>query len=625
MVNKQFRGIFPLKAQAKPVNVFGFDVETYHHNQKFLCASIVGKDGYNKVHLSRELLFKDIATNPLYRYGQIWATNAMFDMMAGFGSYKGVLEHFNFIDRNSRMLFSNGYMPKPIPDGNIYTHEGIIEADLAPFYKVTFCDTLNHYPASVEALGALLNFPKMNKPERLGRRPLNKAEWDYLIKYNVNDSAITYKFAEFLRDNYLKYNAKLKPTISATALDVFKRSFLQFPILQPKDNLINMCYKPYYGGRTEAFKRGEFTIGLNDYDINSMYPYVMKRFDYPNPYKAEYKNKITDKDLEYLGFGYFNLIAPDDLNIPILPVKLDKLYFPVGLIKGWYDFPTIKKALDLGYEITKFGHGIIFTDVFNPFREYITRLYKDKTELSKINSPLKIIPKLLMNSLYGKFGFKYMDVEELMKESDAWAKYHHPGIPLWDGYCRVCASDTDKRLRIPGYVNPILSAFVTAYARLRLYEFMRMMGFDNVYYIDTDSVFSTKRISTSDELGDMKLEGRYNPIIIIKPKSYFGNLDDRFTAKLKGVQRGAQGMSYQELREKTIHDAMIFQCNRYAKMRTAMNRGIIGNTPIKMTKNFNLEDTKRKWHNDNFTIKPQDSQPINLKKENYLKYRPFSD
>ncbi len=55
------------------------------------------------------------------------------------------------------------------------------------------------------------------------------------------------------------------------------------------------------------------------------------------------------------GFGYYDIISPDNLNIPFLPYresgpKIDQLLFPIGNWKGWYFSEEIKCAISLGYK-----------------------------------------------------------------------------------------------------------------------------------------------------------------------------------------------------------------------------------------------------------------------------------
>ena len=69
--------------------------------------------------------------------------------------------------------------------------------------------------------------------------------------------------------------------------------------------------KTYQGGRTEVFKH--FGANLYYYDVNSLYPYVMSKYKYPN-LDSEYHStqKITQN-----GF-YRAKVTASDTYIPYL-------------------------------------------------------------------------------------------------------------------------------------------------------------------------------------------------------------------------------------------------------------------------------------------------------------------
>lgn len=91
---------------------------------------------------------------------------------------------------------------------------------------------------------------------------------------------------------------------------------------------------------------------------------------------------------------------------------------------------------------------------------------------------------------------------------------------------------------------------VTAYARMRLYEFKQLVGTENLLYSDTDSVFTIKPLPDnylSGDLGMMKLEYIAERGIFIAPKVYAihnilvcdkKKLIGRDLIKIKGGKRG---------------------------------------------------------------------------------------
>lgn len=79
------------------------------------------------------------------------------------------------------------------------------------------------------------------------------------------------------------------------------------------------------------------------------------------------------------------------------------LSFPVGSWSGWYFSEEIRHAVTLGYKC-QFKWGYSFTRTPGLFQDYVNSLYQLKT--SATNPVDKAISKLLLNSLYGRWGMQ---------------------------------------------------------------------------------------------------------------------------------------------------------------------------------------------------------------------------
>ena len=98
-------------------------------------------------------------------------------------------------------------------------------------------------------------------------------------------------------------------------------------------------------------------------------------------------------------------------------------------------------------------------------------------------------------------------------------------------------SDDDERKNIGSLCR--FSSYITACARSNLSNFMRDVGHKNVYYCDTDSVFTTKKPSPelvdSCILGKWKLEDEIIDATFLNPKSYrYETIKHNITMKAKG-------------------------------------------------------------------------------------------
>lgn len=616
-------GLYPLKRDPTKKRLFGIDVETSEDNQRFLCAAVIG-EGYSKTFYSRQELQDELASNRIFQRAFICATSLMFDFYALFPDIPKTHDKFQIIERNGDLVFCKTYVPAS-PDGSFIHPERIRDLD-GEYEPLTFIDSLAHYKSSVESLGRVIQIPKIDHPSFLGSTPKTRAEWAELVIYNARDAEITFKFMSWLQEWYNNLGAELKPTISGSAIDYFRRNCLGGFWMQPPREIIKASYPAYYGGRSEAFRRGLFSADnwgmLRTYDINSLYPAAMRSHHYPIPYEFSQKEKISSNDIEAaMGTAWFELNAPKDLQIPIIPVKTDKLRFPTGLIRGWYDFATIRAAQDHGYEVIQAKNGIVYPHCYKPFKNFVDSLYKKRQEMKSAGNPAEIIPKILMASLYGKWGYNFSNKEMIMAPEPAAAQAARGAtiIPIGDDLFRVITGETG---RIPSYVFPIFSIYTTAYARLMMWDKFRQLGSEHLFYTDTDSILTDHHISTSSELGDLKEEEIWHDLCLIKPKFYAGLTNDgKSIIKIKGMHRICP--DFADFMHRISAGSFTGSSMHFRKLRGSLLPGRLMNEPFMMEKSYDLDDNKRLWDQPHFSLQPQQSQPICLDGDSYAKPKPL--
>ena len=96
--------------------------------------------------------------------------------------------------------------------------------------------------------------------------------------------------------------------------------------------------------------------------------------------------------------------APFNIQHPILPfrdTKTGRVIYPDGTWFGMYTSAEIKNAIKYGYKIEILS-GYLFTSE-DLFSNYVNEIYKMKENAPK-GSAMYVISKLLLNSLYGRFG-----------------------------------------------------------------------------------------------------------------------------------------------------------------------------------------------------------------------------
>ena len=202
--------------------------------------------------------------------------------------------------------------------------------------------------------------------------------------------------------------------------------------------------------------------------------------------------------------------------------------------------------MDFGYSF-KIKSGYLFdkADLFGPF---VNSIYELKSSSEK-GSAMYLIAKLLMNSLYGRFGMdplapdhNIIDLEDL---SGIQEKYDVTELVCFDSsdkamitYKDVSRLERDTSL-LDADTNvsvPIASA-VTAYARVEMSGYK--LNLYDILYTDTDSLYVTQPLPDSyiseTELGKLKLEAVFKDAVFLAPKVYGGVLESgKEVCKVKG-------------------------------------------------------------------------------------------
>ena len=400
----------------------------------------------------------------------------------------------------------------------------------------------------------------------------------------------------------------------------------------------------FFGGRTNAAKlyhKCGPTEKIRYIDFTSLYPYITKTKEYPLNHPVIFCQSKTTDISHFFGIAKVRIEAPFGLYHPVLPMRAEnKLLFPlcqacvneqlqkpvterVPYCEHYHDqrefvgtwcTPELKKAVEMGYEIKEIYEVHHFHE--HPpglFKEYINKWLKIKQQASgwpkwcttealkqkyiddyyekegikleydKIipNDGLRNIAKLMLNSMWGKFG------QALNKTKHAQIKsleelYHYIDSDLY----HVKKFDLQKNDNLTLYydmtkhsedtnpnVNVYIAAFTACWARLKLYDTLEKLG-DRVLYYDTDSIIYIEdealdqwQPETGDYLGDFtdelynKKTGETTHIIEFcsaGPKNYgYVCANGKIECKVKGFRLNAetyQQLNYQAMRNNLLQE-----------------------------------------------------------------------
>ncbi len=423
-----------------------------------------------------------------------------------------------------------------------------------------FLSSTNWFHGSLKEIGKIFGVEKGHVDD------FENVDDETLDKYCYNDTLVLCRimknFIDWLRTNDY---GNFAPTIAGCSFNAFRHRFME------KDSILLHRYPgverlerdSYHGGRCEAFYLGRVKDAYK-VDVNSMYPYVMAKYEYPT-HLVSGPNAIVPNDLwAIMKDPHIDVISQVDLDLyePCIGVKRDKLLFPIGHVHTTLTGPELRYVHDhpdLG-RIEDIGLSAIY-ETKNIFKEYVDHFYKMKVDAS--NPSERTMAKLYLNSLYGKFGQKdTSQIRELDSENDTEdmkisaimddLNISRLSVPEHKRtYVRIGKSTYQCPVKLEESSDssfPAIAAFVTAYARCYLDELMTIAGRNNVFYCDTDSLVinqvghdNLRAYIDPNRLGALKLE-ETGDIEIYGSKNYSFN-GHRY---LKGVKHDAEHLGLDE-------------------------------------------------------------------------------
>lgn len=461
-----------------------------------------------------------------------------------------------------------------------------------------------------------------------------------------SDAKGTWLLTAKLEDFYTENQAVFKPTIGSTGLDMFRRRFFHhFWFRSEKQQYLNEYErKAYFGGRTEGYIKGVNKVW--SYDVNSMYVSVMNDNVFPDPNSAKWhgRSKSSVKILKGYIYGKEKKqgIAHVKINIPgmkypPLPYRAkikgeDKLIFPTGTIEGWWTFAELELALSVKCEIKEVYRFVHYERSFPYFKEFAQWVWNERKKHPKDKEPFwNLMVKLMGNSLSGKWGQENEigGVYVLKEDYDLWVT-KNPKLDAKIEYEEDLGTHWLLRTNETVKENarhsfPILIAYITSYARIKLYK--EMVKHVTVY-VDTDSIkyIGLKReIEHSKELGAWGFEPDKSGLFeFFAPKFYRTN----GVLKIKGTpQKVCTGKRGKIEETETAIIAYFDKPNKWREAKRSMKPAINIDTGEKeykgkkiglwheICKTSEKRDTKRIWNKDG-SSKAINMQDIEREQEN---------
>lgn len=418
-------------------------------------------------------------------------------------------------------------------------------------------------------------------------------------------------------------------TTASQAVKIWQ-TYLDKEIYSLPNHVDNFVRRGYFGGRTEIFKPiFESDISrikpflkkvnlnhnakkrfidmqgkrLNYYDVNSLYPYSML-----NEFPIKFSHWTFTYDPKAMAFWECDVEVPE-MFTPPLGVKVqftkelieknfpdlspeqkksmegsEKLIFPTGKFKGIWTTHELEFAKTLGVKVHKVYEGAVFHNGGKIFKPFINDLYKIRLEAKKNKDPTNdLLSKLIMNSCYGRLGLNILRENLCIDIGQEGLKTHleieRNGEVIRLGSKEISLDDS--------FTNVAISAYVTSYARVHMMKIYLECG-EDLFYTDTDSLFTSKTFKTDSALGALKLEYSTGSSCFLLPKTYINEDIDGLNDKkgnmiLKKITM--KGFDKKKIKGFTIEDFTIalagemkqlkvYQEPKFATLKSALQKGM---------------------------------------------------
>lgn len=404
-------------------------------------------------------------------------------------------------------------------------------------FKTEFRDSLKKLPMSVREVGKAFKLEDA------------KGELDYK-KFRPVDHEITPEEKEYIRKDvaiiaaamYIQLEQGLKKlTIGSDALSEYKEliSVPEFKSLFPTMSLVmdSEMRQAYRGGFTYADERfSKRLLGKGIVlDVNSLYPYIMRDRMLPHGWPIYQRGyPITTPEFPLSIFSVTFTAKLKDNHIPCIQIK-GSLYFrpneyvkeinePVTMYVTNVDWDLYNEHYEI--DVLEFNGGWKIRAQMGMFDKYIEKWSKVK---ENSEGGLRLIAKLFLNSLYGKFATNPNVTGKIPTLEDDRVKY---------------------KTGITEYRDPVytpVGIFITSWARDYTVR-SAQANYDTFAYADTDSLHLLQtEIPEGIEvhpakLGAWKLEYEFKNAKYLRAKAYMELTDDPKYAETKGYVTHIAGM-----------------------------------------------------------------------------------
>jgi hypothetical protein len=382
--------------------------------------------------------------------------------------------------------------------------------------KLVVLDSLNYCHESLAALGKAVGLPKLPMP-RWGDPD---SDWRVYCERDVEILERWFTgFLGFIGEQEL---GPVRWTASSQAMAAYRYRYIPQTIYSHQvEEVRQLERESYYGGQFRVFRLGEFSGQFVCCDVNSLFPSVMREGLFPiklhrwctdGPWRSSKPNFDPARSVAEVWIWS----GDEDY-----PRREDGAPFPAT---GYYRTVLAGAELERAF---RDGHAVHWRrwaqyHCAPLFAEFVDDLYSLRVACKESGrEDYAQFAKLLLNSLYGKFGQRGGDLiyRANAKPPIEWGKWVEGSFDLTQRReYQVCAGEAYEmvdRKELRGSC-PIISSFIAAAARERMLELRRKLPAESIYYQAVDSfildsvgyeLLKGQGLLDPSQLGKLKVSG----------------------------------------------------------------------------------------------------------------------
>lgn len=386
--------------------------------------------------------------------------------------------------------------------------------------KLIMCDSLSWLPMSLDKIGRMMNIHKPGLPDDI--TSVSELLDRCIADVSILSRAVRHIIGWLMADDV----APLKRTGTASGFAAFRHRYLRHKLLVHNDlERRNAERHAAYCGRCEPWQIGEHH-NVYEWDFAHAYAGICRDYLLPvRPHESCHEEEC-EHVVEWLNYG--TLTVQHNAVYPAAPYRADMespIVWPVGTFRGWWWNKEV--PAECISEITS-RYQYVMEPVLMDWALWIIDL------IDHHPSPIiAAVAKQWARTTIGRFGLRY-PVWQAAEQVD--------GVDLFAGWWLDGDNDVAaKRMMrlvdrmyiadrmVEGHDSmPQIMSYVMMLTRRRLERMIRIAGYDNVLYMDTDGLLANRegndrllehrRLGTSWESKEFRPKSVYDTVHVLGPK-----------------------------------------------------------------------------------------------------------